>query len=334
MRTPFIDKSATKAWSKAHIVLQLTAKMVILLSISWLAITVALCAAMNAPLYIGHIAVNLLRVPDSYVHDPLAFAIGGGLLIPIVGVTAKVFSLSKNGPRGVIYLIRDWLKLLKPHHSREKLQVLVSFVVLWTCICPLLLGYLYSTFFVGKITHWHSLGWSHDMHTLTLQWGTGTLLLNSWAVMCYFRVFTKEFWAGIALGEGQGNANENQDNPFGDVIRRRAEPNNPQEIAAGRGGNVPDNGANNPEKFVWQGEDGIIASSFKCICDFAKSWEWDKLDKQALLHDCILPIFRHIAFACLVPSFATSFISFLYLMFAATKNALEAQCKYLRTNLS
>jgi E3 ubiquitin-protein ligase MARCH6 len=68
--------------------------------------------------------------------------------------------------------------------------------------------------------------------------------------------------------------------------------------------------ANNREDTgVWQGEDGIVGNSVQSIVAFANGWEWDKLDKKALLQDLSLPIFRHLAISCLVPWAMAMFLS-------------------------
>jgi len=307
VRTPFIDEYATGPLLKTRVIAELVAKMAVLLLISWLAITVALCAAMNVPLYIGHFAMYLLRVHDEYSHDPISFAVGAGFIGAFFGIVNKLHSVSTNCENNIVDAARDWLNLLQPHHSREKLRTIVTFVILWTFICPLLLGCTYGNFFAGPRVSWKNWKWSYEMQNLLLQWGTGMLLLNSWAALCYFRVFTKEFWVAIAMGEGNVNDNNNQDNPVGAEIRRMAEVNNLRGNAAGhvndaqRRNNESDDKAN----FGWQGKNGAIGLSFKAVCNFFTSWEWDKIDRKAMLDNCVFPIAKHLAMACLIPSLLT-----------------------------
>lgn len=291
-RTPFFKDPAASKWTKGKTLLWLTAKMVFFLFISWLAISVALCVGLNIPLHAGHFALYLLRIPKDYVHDPLAFAIGVLLLIPIIGIFAKLLAASNNGLRGVFSLIRGWLRSFRLYQTHEKVKTLLTFFVLWLVVCPVLLGEVYCSFFLGVKTEWFA-------HAFIISWGTGTLLLNSWAVMCYFQMFTKSFWAEIVMGDGQGNANENQDiDPAGGM---QGGMNNPARNAGRQGNNAPENNENEQNKFTWQGKDGAIALAFESIKAFALGWEWDKVDKQSLLQDCAFPITKHIAISSAVP---------------------------------
>ncbi|KAL7540545.1 hypothetical protein ACHAXR_012580 [Thalassiosira sp. AJA248-18] len=289
-RTPFFEDPAASKWVKSHTLIQLTAKMMFLLFISWLTISVVLCAVINIPLHTGHFALYLLRVRNDCVHDPLAFAIGILLLIPIVGTFAKLFAASNNGLRGVLPLILDWARSFKPHQTHEKVKTLSTFFALWLVICPVLLGSLYCSFFVGiRDSGWYA-------HAYIVNWGTGTLLLNLWAIMCYFQMFTKKFWADIIIGDGQGNVNNDNED---------IQPAGARQGNAGRqGNNVQDIHDNEPRLITWQGKDGAIARVVESLKTFALGWEWDKVDKQSLLHDCALPVSKHLAIACAVPTAA------------------------------
>lgn len=301
MRTPFFNDPTANSWITAYTLIQLVAKMIFLLLVSWFAISVVLVVAINAPLYTGHFALFLLRTPDECVHDPLAFAIGVLLLFPILGGIVKLFAASKNGIKGVLSLLLNWVKSFKPHQTHQKAKTLSSFFVLWFIVCPSLLGFLHSSFFVGIR---QSSDWNGYADILLINWGTGTLLLNSWAAMCYFQMFTKKFWADVVAGDGQGNGNnENQDN--GLIGARQGGMDNPGRNPDGEN-DAQDNYANELGKLVWQGEGGAIANALESVKDFALRWEWDKVDKQSLLQDCALPVAKHLAISCAVPIAAMS----------------------------
>ncbi|KAL3771587.1 hypothetical protein ACHAWU_003762 [Discostella pseudostelligera] len=184
VRTPFFNAESTKQ-TKMYTLAQLTAKSLFLVFVSWTAISVGVCAVLNTPLFVGRFSMHLLRIPEEYIHDPLAFAIGG---IPL----AKVFASSDRGFMGVMSFVRNWYRSFKPHHTSEKVTTLMLFFGLWLVICPVLLGFLFCRFVVGisgDSPHWY------DYCQFALSdWGTGTLLLNLWAIMCYFEMFTKWFW--------------------------------------------------------------------------------------------------------------------------------------------
>lgn len=260
--------------------IQILTKMLLLLVVSWFVTSVVMCAMINIPLINGRFALYLLRVPESRVHDPLAFIIGILLLVPVVGTIAKLLASSNDGVRGVFYLLLNWVKSFKPHHSHEKMKTLSTFCVLWLVIFPVQLGFLYSSFFVGikPSSDWHA--WD-----VILFWGTGTLIFNSWAIMCHYSVFTKKFWTDIVLGDDQGGGNQNQN-----------------DLNVERGmNNAEDINADEMRKCTWQGKDGAIAHAFESIIAFILRWEWDKVDKQSLLQDCAVPLSKHFMISCIVP---------------------------------
>lgn len=289
-RTPFFDKDDDSRLSKLCTSAMLLLKMTVLVLISWIAITAAICIGINMPLYVGHYALGVLRLPPDCVHDPLAFAIGVGFIVPVVMFSAKLSTSSNNGLRGVPALLLRWLRSFKPHQSREKTKTLLFSLVLWFGICPMLLGFLYRAFFLG-VQSPYGIDIYTDKHALLADWTTGTLLLNLWATICYFRLLTIDFWIKMFTAEGRGNANAGAN---ANNLARNA------QVQPANTGNDTDS---------WQGEDGIIGCSVKSIMAFAHGWEWDKLDRKALLQDLSLPIFRHLAVLCFVPCATAAFLS-------------------------
>ena len=266
-RTPFFDKDDNSRLSKSCTWIILMLKSTILLLVSWIAITVAVCIGINTPLYVGHYALSVLRVPPDCVHDPLAFAIGVGFIVPVVLLAAKLSNASINGLKGVPALLLSWIRSFKPHQSREKTKALLFSLMLWFVICPMLLGFLYRAFVLGVRSPWYGIDMYTDRHAILADWKTGAMLLNLWATVCYFRLLTIDFWVKIFTAEGQGNADA-------DANRRGANANNPAR-------NTQVQPANESEHTgSWQGEDGIIGCSVNSIMAFAKGWEWDKLDKK------------------------------------------------------
>eukprot|EP00986_Skeletonema_menzelii_P002841 scaffold833_cov145-Skeletonema_menzelii.AAC.1 len=295
-RTPFFDKNDDSRLSKLRTSALLLLKLTILCLLSWIAIAVAVCIGINAPLYVGHYALVVLRLPPGCVHDPLAFALGVGFIVPVIMFSAKLSNASKNGFRGVPALLLRWVQSFKPHQSREKMKVLLSALTLWFGICPMLLGFIYRAFFLGVQSPWYGIDIYTDKHALFADWTTGTMLLNLWATVCYFRLLTIDFWIKMFAAEGQGNANAGAN-------RVGANANNPARNAQVQPAN------NEEDTGLWQGEDGIIGFGVESIVAFAGGWEWDKLDKKALLTDLSLPIFRHLATSCLVPWAVANFLS-------------------------
>jgi E3 ubiquitin-protein ligase MARCH6 len=294
-RTPFFDKNTKKLVNLP----QFIAKMSTLLLVSWMAITLLLIVGLNAPLFIGHFTFHLLRVPGHCFHDPLAFAIGVTFLIPVIGCIAKV---TNSKPAGLL----SWFRSFKPNESYSKTALLLSFSTQWFIMCPLLLGTIYNNFFVGFVSMVQN-----DIGEWLVTWGTGTLLLNTWAVMCYFKLFTKRFWADLTAGDVPANADGNQDAAAAALRRRNdAARNNPQQ-----GNNTQDA---NAAASSWQGEDGAIGRCFTSFFTFAVGWEWDKLDEEAMLRNCVTPICRQLLLAFIAPTVATLLVTSFYNAIAKT----------------
>ena len=286
-RTPFFDKDTNKIISGA----KFAAKMMTLLLISWAAITLLLLIGLNAPLIIGHFIFHLLRVPERCFHDPLAFGIGVAFCIPLIGCVSKL--ASSVGP---LY----WVKSFRLNESRTKTIILLSFLLQWFVMCPCFLGFLYTSFFTGFSSMLES-----DIRGWIMNWGTGTLLLNSWAFMCSCEIFTKRFWSDIALGDP--DAEENQGAGEG---RRRRRANDAARNNAIQDGILQ--AARKNGVLSWQGKDGAIGRCFAAFSTFFVGWEWDKLDEEAMLRDCATPICRQLFMACFAPTFVTLIASFFY----------------------
>ena len=306
-RLPFLVDPDASRLSRSVALLLLSAKAVFLLVASWVAITAVLVASLNGPLVAGRFSLYLMRVPDGRIHDPFAFALGLLVLTPGVVTCARLVSASDDGPRGVPSLVARWIRTsFRPGHflrgGGRKESTLVTFLLLWLVACPLLLGNLYCRFFVGPTAGW-LLDWA-----LLVNWGTGTLLLNLWAVMCYFSLFTRRVWGDIIFGEPLPVAGANMNNVDANDRPR-------QLFDDGEADGAPaenDAAGTGP---VWQGRDGVVARCVASIRAFVVGWEWDKIDRQALLSDFAVPVTKHLGTAFVFPVsvlfLAASFLSAL-----------------------
>lgn len=296
-----------------YTLVQLTAKSLFVIFVSWIAISVGVCAVLNTPLYVGRYSMQLLRIPDECIHDPLAFAIGVIPLVPFLRILAKLVAASNCGSRSIFSLARSWYRSFKPHHSSEKVRTMVIFFGSWLVIGPILLGFLYCRFFVGISEHVPR--WYDFFHFALADWGAGTLLLNLWATMCYFEMFTKRFWTNLVLGDGEVAGNENQGiEPIGarqDPVRNEAildDANDPARNVGVQVDDVHEIRSLESNNLGWQGKNGAIAFALESLKAVIWNWEWDKVDKQSLLRDCALPILRHLVVACAVPITAVAII--------------------------
>jgi hypothetical protein len=204
----------------------------------------------------------------------------------------------------------DWFRSFKPYQTYEKVKTLSLFLALWLVVCPVLLGFIHCSLF-GGIHNESSLAYS-----FTINWGTGTLLLNSWAMMCYHKMFSMKFWADLVFRDGQANANVNENRDAGPGGNRQGGVDNPVRNAHVQRDNEQKN-ANIPREINWQGPDGAIARAIETMKSFAMGWEWDKVDHQILLQDFAIPVVKHLTICSVLPTMAVA--AFTPLLRAASR---------------
>lgn len=247
--------------------LYLVLMVILVFLLSWASITFLLIAGLSAPLIIGRMVMVLLRIPSNYIHDPAAFAIGLAGICNIVKVVSSFL-------RGHDKLIRNWIASFHLPPSRKAFIILQT-LFHWCVVIPLIVGVLYDLVII-KTDEWFSGEISLvSVNMILKDWLSGILLANLWALLCYNSAFTWQFW--VNLGNAAFDADDRED---------------------GR------QNANNRLETVWQGaENGRIAHFFKNLFRAFGLWEWDQIDRQILLSDCIYPIERNAGIALLLPSF-------------------------------
>jgi E3 ubiquitin-protein ligase MARCH6 len=248
---------------------QLMGTVVFLLLLSWVAIITLAIVGASTPLVTGRIALLLLRLPGEYVHDPFAFAVG---LLMISSAVAVASQLTTTEAFSFGSMARSFR--LPP---RRKAFVVVTTLFLWVFAIPFVLGLLYDLLVV-KSQDW----FIDEAPLLTLtgalrDWGSGFILLNGWAYLCFHSVFTKQFWVnfGNAAFEADGdNANAPNADP-------------------------PDNANGHVS---WQGsENGRIARFFNVLQAAMLRGQWDRVDPDVLLVECVIPIAMQVGLALCVP---------------------------------
>ena len=85
-----------KSWSYSFGIIL---KGVMLVVVSWAVVSIATCLALAFPLVAGRTMYSLLRIPDQYVHDPFAFAIGICLWKPAFSLLSVLWSGDQSIPR-------------------------------------------------------------------------------------------------------------------------------------------------------------------------------------------------------------------------------------------
>ena len=282
--------SALRRWPKG---LFLSFKVVALIAISWLAMSVSVCCGITAPLIAGRFIYFLLQLPDRFIHDPIAYTAGAGVAFPLL---AKIVRLAAGNK------FAAWKSgfHLPPRGSR-KLRYVMQALLLWFAVMPLLLGLTYHLFVVKGTSFWLYKESPFSRKDIAMAWGVGTLLLNSWAGLCYVGAFKLGFWLNLLAGPLEVD-------PAAQPVVAPGAPNvdnaadaNVAEV--GNGG--PDAQPQQPEPatdtLLWQGHDGLIGRLVDTMYAVLGKWEWDKVDRDVLLTRSLIPITQQLTILLLGP---------------------------------
>jgi E3 ubiquitin-protein ligase MARCH6 len=244
-------------------------RFLLLILLSWVAATILVVLAVSLPLVFGRFFFHALHIPLRFWHDPVAFAIGLIVLFHFL-----------EGATSIRHTVLSPLSWIQELHlpPRRKAATVINATFLWFFAIPCLLGVLYHVMVV-KTPEWFT-GEDRDVSLTSFfdSWVTGSVLLNAWAFLCVKSVFTKQFWINI-----------------GNLIF----------VVEGEDGNRGrDNGDDNTnEKFCWQGaKKGRIARFFRMLSRALLRNEWDKVDHDVLLAECVYPIATQATLALFLPS--------------------------------
>lgn len=284
-RREFRDPSTKKHSAK------LLSKVAALMVLSWLAIILTVFGFFSLLLAVGRFVYFLFRVESKFVHDPLAFVIGGCLVFPSMSL---LLTKAKLADGNLTRRFVNWVRAFKAPPKRKFLTFGVS-VLLWCLVAPLSLGLSYE-FAVVKTSGWFKGDEELvDIGSTLLSWVTGLVVLNTWAFFSYYSVFTKQFWANVGNGMLEPPLDENG-NPLPPRNEDARRVNNGRAV-------VGNNGMN------WQGKDGRVARFLNVWRACLFEWDWEKVDRVTLLDDFSSPIARQLASALV-----GSTLSFIFLM--------------------
>jgi len=277
-----------KSWKSSF---GLILKGVVVLILSWVVVSILACLAFAFPLAAGRTVYTLLRVPERYIHDPFAFAIGMCLWKPAYAVV----SLLWKGEQSILLRVLEWTSSFRFPPIRKGLVVSTS-LVLWFVAAPLALGVLYDLLLLKGRSFFSGEDVAMGTTELLTVWATGTMLLNAWALLCYCGAFTWNFWlvVGNAALDGEVEGREN----------RQAEHFRAGGLARA---NVAEQDAADSS---WQGEQGKVGRFVGILTSTIFRWEWDGVDHEVLLKDCSVPVTRHIVTSLVAPSVA--FLAWLF----------------------
>lgn len=268
-------------------------KVVILVLISWFSITAVVFSFIAAPLAVGRSLYFLFRVDASYIHDPLAFVVGGGLLFPGVSQILTITRLGEGNLRG---RLRQWI-LAFNRPPKQKLVVLGTSIILWVFVAPVALGLSYEVAAVKTATWFRGGETLLDIHSLALSWLVGFAVLNVWSFFAFFSVFSRQFWANVGNGMLEPPMDEN-----GNPLPPRNDP------VAGRGNNRGANDDAAADSMDWQGKKGRVSRFFNIWRAVFLEWNWEKVDRVILLDEFAYPVARQLTSALVGSSLAFQFL--------------------------
>jgi len=257
----------------------LIAKVTVLLVASWCATTLLLLLVFSLPLGFGRLLFSILRVPEDCIHDPLGFLLGSIVCAPVVTFCSS-FVMSTDETSTLRKALR-WLRRFRPPPAR-KLGVLAATAASWLVACPLALGLNYELCLLKSPAFFSGKEVLIDLHGLAMSWVVGSVLLNSWAIICSKSVFTKAFWVNFGNGMLEADVEENLRNRQLDAVA------------------IEEDGAGGHK---WQGEEVRTGKFFSILRASVVDFEWDRVDRVALLVECAIPVTKNLSITLLVPSF-------------------------------
>ena len=261
----------------------LMSKVVLLLVLGWIAVVCAIFSFVSVPLLVGRLLYFLFRVDTLYVHDPFAFVMGGCLVFPGLTLVISAIKLHEGNLTGRLI---QWARAFRVPPN-QKFLVLTFSVMLWCFIAPLALGVSYELTLVKASIWFRGASVLPDFRSLVLSWMAGSAVLNTWAFLAYFSVFTRQFWSNVGNGMLEPPVDDN-----GNPLPPR---NHANELVGSR--------------TDWQGKQGRVAQFFGVWKAAIVDWDWEKVDKTCLLVEFAIPISRQ-----LTSSLVGSMVSFILLL--------------------
>ena len=296
-RSPIFHKR--KKWKSSFYMIL---KGMVVAVLSWVVVSTLTFMAFAFPLVAGRTVYRLLRIPDRHLHDPFAFAIGMCLWKPAFAL----LSFLSTEEQSILGRFLEWTFSFRFPPLRKGSVVFLA-LTLWLVVSPLALGVLYDLLLLKGRRFFSGEDVFVDATLMLSSWATGTMLLNAWALLCYYSVFTWNFWVGV------GNAALDAE------VERR------DNGQAQHDGGEGDDLAHNLADCTWQGSHGKIGRFVDTLTSALFHWEWDRVDHVVLLQDCALPPARHIGTSLAAPSFV--FLTWLYALSLINQETANVVCK-------
>lgn len=154
-------------------------RLMLLLLASWITVLCLTVFGTALPLSLGRRFFSLLHVPLRLSHDPLAFAVGMGIILAAKGAIARGIHWLLT-PNALMTSMGTWARRLPPPPSTAA-KAMILFVTLWLGVAPLMVGTLFEMTLVVAADSWEAEG----LRCLALgqDWVLGLVLLHLWAYL-------------------------------------------------------------------------------------------------------------------------------------------------------
>jgi len=260
-----------------------TIKSLLLFTFSWLGLILTVLYSLSGPVALGRRLFLVLHLPDNYIHDPAAFALGSIILFPLTWKSIKALSRSDRILLKTRDLVLNVLRIILKATCGSRKSIIVAVTLsIWLFLLPLFLGLIYDLFLSTKVGNILKSNMDGLSKFLFLSWSSGITFLHIWALLCYIGVFQVDFWIEIIDDIGADNGRDHVEREFDDIPNERRKRTLPKLLS-------------------WQGNNGKLGRFIRTVTDVLYYSEWDKVDRTVLLDECCLPLLKSFSISLFAP---------------------------------
>lgn len=253
-------------------------KLFVLIGFFWIQGLLLGCLALNVPLLLGRCMLDVLHLPERWLHDPSAFVVGSLTLYPLMNFLGS--NVVRNGVSNLAERVTTWFTSFYLPRSKEKVKTICITLTLFLGIIPFSVGTFYELCVGITGNNWSEFKTLFAGLSVTRTWIPGAILFYGWFAMAYIGAFSRTFWTGLARGAAAAAAPniENADAQEAEEVQIEDKPED-----------------------SWQGKEGKIGQFLDVITQVMSQWEWDKVDPQVLLKETLYPVFLNVLMSNVIP---------------------------------
>jgi hypothetical protein len=307
-------------------------KLLALFLASWLAVVLLLWILVMAPLTVGRSLYQLLRVPEGWIHDPLAYYMGYVVCLHVVRLVEGPIVLlaldrnhaavTKHGAR--LSRSQRFLRMHLPA-AGQALRLLAT-GTLMAAVVPIMIGILYEvmllrpSYWFAQATSqfsallgepsWSSAVWrvwpiQMSARVTWEAWSAGGILLIAWCRCCYVQILCHPLTAiaGRLTDAFDMTQNVRYTGKAGglrpDLSANKDSSVEPSEDDSRLGCKATEMKKSEPSNPLrWQGRHGRIGKCWETCKVIGSSTDWENVNSE--LESCAYPITKELALQILV----------------------------------